>query len=155
MIWLKREFLSQLAPKGTALTSLVVVQNVDPTSTITKIPVRNKAIELVIYFDFDKDIIRPGEAKRIRDFLSQINAAQGSFKLIGHCDSRGTNLYNLNLGLNRSKSVKRFIEKELSSNIKSMELSRSEWDLQEPCPDGVSCPDAKHEKNRRVVIIYR
>lgn len=142
-------------PKGDAAASLASVQSFDPTAVITKIPVRSKALELEIYFDFDKDGIRPGEAKRIREFLAQVNASQGSFELIGHCDSRGTTLYNLNLGLNRSKSVKRFIEKELGASINSLEFSRSEWDLQEPCPDGVSCPDSKHERNRRVVLLFR
>lgn len=141
-------------PKGMAAASLAVVQKVAADAVVTKIPVRAKAIELEIYFDFDKYAIRPGEAKRIREFLAQINARQGSFELVGHCDSRGTNLYNLTLGLNRSKSVKRFIEQELGSKITSLEFSRSEWDLQEPCPDGVNCPDSKHEKNRRVVLRF-
>jgi outer membrane protein OmpA-like peptidoglycan-associated protein len=141
-------------PKGAAATSLAVVQTVAADAVVTKIPVRAKAIELEIYFDFDKYAIRPGEAKRIREFLAEINARQGSFELVGHCDARGTNLYNLTLGLNRSKSVKRFIEQELGSKITSLEFSRSEWDLQEPCPDGVNCPDSKHEKNRRVVLRY-
>lgn len=142
-------------PKGAAAASLAVVQTVAADAVITKIPVRAKAVELEIYFDFDKYAIRPGEAKRIREFLAQIDARNGSFELIGHCDARGTNLYNLNLGLSRSKSVKRFIETELGKTINSLEFSRSEWDLQEPCPDGVNCPDAKHEKNRRVVLRFR
>jgi hypothetical protein len=79
---------------------------------------------------------------------------QRSFELVDHCDSHGTNLYNLTLGLNRSKSVKLFIEQELGSRITSLEFSRSEWDLQEPCPNGVNCPEAKHEKNRRVVLRF-
>jgi outer membrane protein OmpA-like peptidoglycan-associated protein len=142
-------------PKGRAAASLAVVQTVAADAVLTKIPVRGKALELEIYFDFDKYAIRPGEAKRIREFLAQIDAAKGQFELVGHCDARGTNLYNLTLGMNRSKSVKRFIERELGRGITSLEFSRSEWDLQEPCPDGVNCPDAKHERNRRVVLRYR
>jgi outer membrane protein OmpA-like peptidoglycan-associated protein len=141
-------------PKGTAAASLALVQTVAAEAVITKIPVRGKTLELEIYFDFDKYAIRPGEAKRIRAFLAQINAANGEFELIGHCDARGTNFYNLTLGMNRSKSVKRFIETELGRSITSLEFSRSEWDLQEPCPDGVNCPDAKHERNRRVVLTF-
>jgi outer membrane protein OmpA-like peptidoglycan-associated protein len=141
-------------PKGNAATTHAIVQKVAADAVIAKIPGRNKAFELEIYFDFDKHAIRPGEAKRIREFLAQINARQGSFELVGHCDSRGTNFYNLTLGLNRSKSVKRFIEQELGSRITSLEFSRSEWDLQEPCPDGVNCPDAKHERNRRVMVRF-
>jgi len=142
-------------PKGSAAASLAVVKTVATDAVITKIPVRGKALELEIYFDFDKYAIRPGEAKRIRAFLAQIDAAAGTFELVGHCDARGTNLYNLSLGMNRSKSVKRFIERELGRGITSLEFSRSEWDLQEPCPDGVNCPDSKHERNRRVVLRFR
>ena len=142
-------------PKGKAAASLAVVQTLAADALISKIPVRGKALELEIYFDFDKYAIRPGEAKRIREFLAQIDAAKGQFELVGHCDARGTNLYNLTLGMNRSKSVKGFIERELGRGITSLEFSRSEWDLQEPCPDGVNCPDSKHERNRRVVLAYR
>lgn len=141
-------------PQGAAANSLALVQKVKADAAITQIPVRGKALELEIYFDFDQYAIRPGEAKRIREFLAQIDAQSGSFELVGHCDARGTNLYNLTLGLNRSKSVKRFIESELGRSIKSLEFSRSEWDLQEPCPDGVNCPDARHERNRRVVLKF-
>ncbi len=141
-------------PKGSATASLALVQKIKTDAVVTKIAVRGKALELEIYFDFDTYAIRPGEAKRIREFLGQIDASNGSFELVGHCDARGTNLYNLTLGLNRSKGVKRFIESELGRSIQSLEFSRSEWDLQEPCPDGVNCADSKHERNRRVVLKF-
>lgn len=111
------------------------------------------SISLEIYFDFDRSEIRPDEARRIRAYLDAIKGQSGTFDLIGHCDSRGSNAYNLQLGLRRAKSTKAFIE-SLRGPIFSTESSRSEWDLQEPCPDGMPCDENAHQRNRRVVLVF-
>ena len=109
--------------------------------------------KLEIYFDFNQAVIRPGEAKRIQAFLAELNGAQGTFDLIGHCDSRGSNGYNLQLGLRRAKSTAAYLS-QLAGPVSSTETSRSEWDLQSPCPDGVPCDESSHERNRRVVLVF-
>jgi hypothetical protein len=73
--------------------------------------------------------------------------------LTGHCDSRGSNAYNLQLGLRRAKSTKAYVE-SLQGAIVSDESSRSEWDLQDPCPDGVPCDENAHQRNRRVILVF-
>lgn len=111
------------------------------------------SISLEIYFDFDRSEIRPEEARRIRAYLASINGKSGTFDLIGHCDSRGSNAYNLQLGLRRAKSTKAFVE-SIRGTVNSTESSRSEWDLQEPCPDGMPCDENAHQRNRRVVLVF-
>lgn len=113
----------------------------------------SRSRKLEIYFDFNQAVIRPGEAKRIRDFLAELNGAQGTFDLIGHCDSRGSNGYNLQLGLRRAKSTAAYLS-ELAGSVPYTESSRSEWDLQSPCPDGVPCDESSHQRNRRVVLVF-
>ncbi len=111
------------------------------------------SVSIEIYFDFDRSEIRPEEARRIRAYLDAIKGQSGTFDLIGHCDSRGSNAYNLQLGLRRAKSTKAFVE-SLRGSIVSTESSRSEWDLQEPCPDGMPCDENAHQRNRRVVLVF-
>jgi outer membrane protein OmpA-like peptidoglycan-associated protein len=113
----------------------------------------SRSRKLEIYFDFNQAVIRPGEAERIQAFLAELNGAQGTFDLIGHCDSRGSNGYNLQLGLRRAKSTAAYLS-QLAGPVSSTETSRSEWDLQSPCPDGVPCNESAHERNRRVVLVF-
>jgi outer membrane protein OmpA-like peptidoglycan-associated protein len=134
--------------------TLAWVQALAPDAALKTTPGRSaKSMELEIYFDFDQSAIRPGEALRIKAFLAQIDGQKGSFNLIGHCDSRGSNAYNLQLGLRRAKSTKAFVE-GLRGALVSTESSRSEWDLQDPCPDGVPCDENQHQRNRRVVLVF-
>ena len=113
----------------------------------------SRSRKLEIYFGFNQAVIRPGEAKRIQAFLAELNGAQGTFDLIGHCDSRGSNGYNLQLGLRRAKSTAAYLS-QLAGPVSSTETSRSEWDLQSPCPDGVRCKESSHQRNRRVVLVF-
>lgn len=144
-----------LPKKGArAEETLVWVQATAPDAVLKSTAGKsNGSIELEIYFDFDRSEIRPGEAQRIQAYLAQIAGQKGSFDLIGHCDSRGSNAYNLQLGLRRAKSTKAFVE-SLRGAIVSTESSRSEWDLQDPCPDEVPCDENQHQRNRRVVLVF-
>ena len=126
----------------------------DALAVLKTVPAPSAAsVSLEIYFDFDRSEIRPEEARRIRAYLASINGKSGTFDLIGHCDSRGSNAYNLQLGLRRAKSTKAFVE-SIRGSVNSTESSRSEWDLQEPCPDGMPCDENAHQRNRRVVLVF-
>lgn len=125
-----------------------------PDARLQTIPApSNKRQQLELYFDFNQSIIRPGEAARINAFVTQLNGTPGTFELIGHCDSRGSNAYNLQLGLRRAQSTRAFLT-QLMGAVSSKESSRSEWDLQAPCPDGIPCDETAHERNRRVVLVF-
>lgn len=106
-----------------------------------------------IYFDFDQAVIRAGEAARINAYLKAIEGQQGTFDLAGHCDARGNYDYNVRLGFRRAEAVKAFVEKTrgpITANLST----RSESDLQSPCPDNTPCAEEQHQLNRRVVLTF-
>ena len=98
-------------------------------------------------------MIRPGEAARINAYLKAIEGQQGTFDLAGHCDARGNYDYNVRLGFRRAEAVKAFVEKTrgpITANLST----RSESDLQSPCPDNTPCAEEQHQLNRRVVLTF-
>jgi peptidoglycan-associated lipoprotein len=59
-----------------------------------------------IHFDFDQAKIRPGDAKILEANAKWLIANPSYIVLVeGHCDSRGTNEYNLALGDRRAKAA--------------------------------------------------
>jgi peptidoglycan-associated lipoprotein len=63
-----------------------------------------------IYFDFDKAVIRPGDAKILDASAAWLKQNANQLLLIeGHCDERGTNEYNLALGDRRAKAAMNYL----------------------------------------------
>ena len=66
----------------------------------------------MINFDFDKSVIRPGADTRVlqeKVAVLQANPAL-TVEIVGHCDERGTDAYNMRLGQRRADAAKRFLE---------------------------------------------
>lgn len=67
-----------------------------------------------IYFDYDQFIIKPEQAQVVKTNAAIIKADRNnvpSVQLQGNCDDRGTQEYNIALGLKRANAVKTEIEK--------------------------------------------
>jgi peptidoglycan-associated lipoprotein len=63
-----------------------------------------------IYFDFDKAVVRPGDAKTLDASAAWLKQNANQLLLIeGHCDERGTNEYNLALGDRRAKAAMNYL----------------------------------------------
>jgi peptidoglycan-associated lipoprotein len=63
-----------------------------------------------IYFDFDKSVIRPGDAKILDANAAWLKQNSNQLLLIeGHTDERGTNEYNLALGDRRAKAAMNYL----------------------------------------------
>jgi len=63
-----------------------------------------------IHFDFDKSVIRPGDAKILDANAKWLSANPNQLLLIeGHTDERGTNEYNLALGDRRAKATMNYL----------------------------------------------
>ena len=63
-----------------------------------------------IHFDFDRDNLRPGDAKILEENARWMKANENYLILIeGHADERGTNEYNLALGERRAKSTMNYL----------------------------------------------
>jgi peptidoglycan-associated lipoprotein len=63
-----------------------------------------------VFFDFDKAVIRPGDAKTLDASAAWLKQNANQLLLIeGHCDERGTNEYNLALGDRRAKAAMNYL----------------------------------------------
>ncbi|HEU4383808.1 MAG TPA: peptidoglycan-associated lipoprotein Pal [Anaeromyxobacteraceae bacterium] len=64
-----------------------------------------------IYFDFDKSLIRSGDAQTLEKDAACIKEQKPRrVVLAGHCDERGTAEYNLHLGQRRAESTKKYLQ---------------------------------------------
>ena len=104
----------------------------------------------VVYFDFDKSVIRP-------EFRDQI-VAHGEYlgnhpgrrlRLEGHCDERGTRAYNLALGERRAKAVRDLL---LLTGASLSQIEAISYGEERPAVQGHN--EAAWSKNRRVVFDY-
>jgi peptidoglycan-associated lipoprotein len=63
-----------------------------------------------IHFDFDKSVIRPGDARILDASAGWLKENPKVLVLIeGHCDERGTNEYNLALGERRAEATRTYL----------------------------------------------
>ncbi|MDB9776012.1 OmpA family protein [Vicingaceae bacterium] len=66
--------------------------------------------EFIIYFDFDKSIIKPEEKIKLDELIAlSKNRGQLQVKLIGHTDYKGPQTYNLTLSNKRVKAVNDYL----------------------------------------------
>jgi peptidoglycan-associated lipoprotein len=103
-----------------------------------------------IYFDFDKDTIRP-------EFESVLNAHADYLRnnpnttvvLEGHGDERGTREYNLGLGERRAQSVESYLTVQ---GVSPSQLEIVSYGEERPAVQGHS--EEAYAQNRRVVFDY-
>ncbi len=64
-----------------------------------------------VHFDFDRYAIRPGEDTQVLEQKLAVLQANASLTLeiTGHCDERGTDEYNMALGMRRANASKQFL----------------------------------------------
>jgi len=64
-----------------------------------------------VHFDFDRYAIRPGEDTQVLEQKLAILQANPNLTLeiTGHCDERGTDEYNMALGMRRANASKQFL----------------------------------------------
>ncbi|MGL6119196.1 MAG: OmpA family protein [Fusobacteriaceae bacterium] len=106
-------------------------------------------MEQKILFDFDKFVIKK-EVKPVLDTLSTalVSNPDMKIKIDGFTDSKGTDIYNLELSYKRSLAIKNYlISREVPENIISVE------GMGELNPVGNNSTDAGRQENRRVEFI--
>lgn len=90
-----------------------------PPDTISEMPPAPPKVEwnlAVIYFDFDKSDIRPGDATILQGNYDQFQKAiaaeqRPAVTVEGYCDPIGTSEYNMALGMRRAESAKAYLVK--------------------------------------------
>ena len=64
----------------------------------------------MINFDYDRSDIRPGDAQILDQKLAILNANPNlQVEIVGHCDERGSDEYNLALGNRRALAAKQYL----------------------------------------------
>lgn len=90
-------------------TEIVIVEpRVEPAKPKDDIEAALKAA--VLHFDFDKDIIKPEG----QDTLQRLGGVlqrnpEVTIQIQGNCDERGTEEYNLHLGMRRASSARQYL----------------------------------------------
>lgn len=111
-----------------------------------------------VYFEFDsynlteemKEII-----KRNAEIISAILKENPELSILieGHCDERGTNEYNLELGWKRSQAVKRVLMLLNIPEDKIQTVSYGEEFPEEPCEPPMCQDETRWSKNRRAIFV--
>ena len=64
----------------------------------------------VVHFDFDKDALRPeGQDTLVKLGGVLLRNPDATIQIQGNCDERGTEEYNLHLGMRRASSAKQYL----------------------------------------------
>ncbi|MXV52185.1 OmpA family protein [Pedobacter sp. HMF7647] len=126
------------------------VMNVDLKLEPLELAVGKKINLKNIYYDFDKTVIRHDAAK-VLDELVQIMKENPTLKieLASHTDSRGVDIYNLDLSQRRAKSAVNYIISKGISSDRLKAKGYGETKLLNRCANGVKCTKADHQLNRR------
>lgn len=106
--------------------------------------------ERTIYFDFDRDTIRPEFEPVLLQHAEYLRAnPNATVVLQGHGDERGTREYNLGLGERRAQSVERFLTLQ---GVSPSQLEVVSYGEERPAVDGHS--EEAYAQNRRVIFDY-
>lgn len=103
----------------------------------------------VAYFDFDEATIRSDAKSTIEENAQCLKSRSdvSSLQVVGHCDERGTEEYNMALGKRRADAVKSVISRLGVKKVTSK--SRGAMD---PVVSGASS-ESEHQRNRRAEFI--
>ncbi len=104
----------------------------------------------VIYFDYDKDSVRPEFAPVLQahaKFLTENRARK--IRLEGHADERGSREYNMALGQRRAEAVRK------AASVLGVSVDRIETiSFGEDKPRANGHDESAWAQNRRVEIVY-
>jgi outer membrane protein OmpA-like peptidoglycan-associated protein len=117
------------------------------------IPYNLEVYKAIIYYAFDKDLLRDLSKEKL-DELAALLAKHPELNLVieSHTDSWASDSYNEQLSERRAKSVIHYLEaKGINSNRVSASWF-SEEKLVNDCGDGIPCPAADHQLNRRTEL---
>ena len=110
---------------------------------------QNEIARKVIYFETDSFALNQESEELLKNQISLIKSESNIvISTEGHCDERGSGLYNKKLGKKRAEEVKKFLVK---SGIKSAKISTISYGKNKPVDLGHD--ESAWSKNRRVEIV--
>jgi len=111
----------------------------------------DKAIVLKnIHYDLDKYFLREeakAELRRLAQFM--VDNPGIRVELRSHTDARGTHAYNETLSQNRANAAVDYLVSQGIGRDRLVGKGYGETKLLNECADGVTCPEDKHQLNRR------
>lgn len=110
----------------------------------TKIEIKN------IHYNFDKANIRPDAAKILNETVRIMRDNPTlEIELGSHTDSRGSDIYNIDLSQRRAQSVVNYLVSRGIARNRMKAKGYGETQLLNKCKNGVKCTAAEHQANRR------
>lgn len=98
--------------ENTIRINALEIERIDITDIIGDEPVTVDDDEIVVVaddrslnFDFDKSVVKPQYFEMLQKFVVFIEHNNYDLVIEGHTDSKGTNAYNMGLGMRRAQSV--------------------------------------------------
>jgi outer membrane protein OmpA-like peptidoglycan-associated protein len=114
------------------------------------IPYELQVYEAIIYYDLDKDFLRDLSKEKLDEITAYLSKhPELNLVIESHTDSRASVDYNEKLSERRAKSVIQYLEMKGISSSRISAKWFNEEKLVNPCGDGVPCPEADHQLNRR------
>lgn len=136
-------------PKGNPL-AVVPAPEKEKDSTVAPATGKENADLPDIYFDFNKADIRPDAQVLLNNVVKMLADAPGSIVEVGsHTDSRGNDLFNLQLSRKRAASVADYLAGKGVDRARIKAKGYGETRLRNKCGNGVSCGEEEHKMNRR------
>ena len=118
-----------------------------PISTGTMIVLDN------IYYDFNKSVIRKGEAGELIALANILKQYPDlTIELTSHTDTRGSAAYNLELSQKRSESSKSYLVLQGIAASRIITKAAGETEPRNKCLDDVPCTEEEHQYNRRTEV---
>ncbi|GAB3222864.1 carboxypeptidase regulatory-like domain-containing protein [Spirosoma arcticum] len=106
-----------------------------------------------IYYDRNKATIRPDAATELDKVVALMQKYPAmTIEMGSHTDSRATTQYNKTLSANRAKSATAYLKSKGIAAKRMTAKGYGESALLNACVDGVDCPEADHQQNRRTEI---
>jgi len=125
--------------------TLTAKLQLDPLNEIGKTIAINN-----IHYNFDKDNIRADAAKILDELVRTMRDNPTlEIELGSHTDSRGVDVYNLDLSQRRAKSVVDYLVSRGIARERMTAKGYGETKLLNKCSSGVKCTEAEHQENRR------
>jgi len=120
--------------------------------TITTTTVTQEVAREVVFFDFDKAVIRPQELAKIDQFVTRMKSlGSAELTIVGHTDTSGSNDYNQKLSAGRATAV---TDKLVSDGMRVRDLADLNISAQgESQPAVITGDNVREQRNRRVEIV--
>ncbi len=107
-----------------------------------------------IYFDYDKDFIRPDAEIELAKILAAMKVyPELVIHIESHTDSRGNDDYNQKLSLRRANSTELWLNSKGIAAERLSSMGYGESQLQNRCEDDVECTEEEHQLNRRSMFM--